>query len=213
VEVQGTYIRPQTTRILQSRIIRVYIEALLFLQAYIHYYNTIIDQTITHNFYCCDSESLLKRIQRSLHRSWVKPSQCLASDFGKPSQCLASDFDLESGILDIIAALSISFRYLRVKSHQDDSNEVHLLPWAAQMNVHADSLATNYLDNYATPSKLVPFIPASQASLTINSKTITRQFATKDYDKQQTAQEYARNSWPGTPGLSILVDPSIGRYP
>jgi transcriptional regulator of met regulon len=45
------------------------------------------------------------------------------------------------------------------------------------MNVHADALATDYLDEYAEPSKLVPFIPASQASLTIQGETITRRFA------------------------------------
>jgi hypothetical protein len=45
------------------------------------------------------------------------------------------------------------------------------------MNVHADSLATDYLDNYADPSKLVPFIPASKASLTIDGETITRRYA------------------------------------
>ena len=122
-------------------------------------------KNITHDFYC-DSDSLLKRLQRALTRSWVNPSHCLSSDF-----------DLESGILDIIATLSISFKYLHIKSHQDDATEVHLLPWAAQMNVHADALATDYLDNYAEPSKLVPFIPASQASLTIHGETITRRFA------------------------------------
>jgi hypothetical protein len=47
------------------------------------------------------------------------------------------------------------------------------------MNVHADSLATDFLDNYAEPSTLVPFIPgASQASLTIHGETITRRFTT-----------------------------------
>jgi hypothetical protein len=33
-----------------------------------------------------------------------------------------------------------------------------------------------------------------------------------DYNKQRTAQEYARNSWPGTTGLSIIFYPSIGTY-
>jgi hypothetical protein len=90
---------------------------------------------------------------------------------------LASDFDLESGILDLIKTLHISFQYLHVKSHQDDSMEIHLLPWAAQMNEHADSLATDFLDNCTEPAKLVPFIPASQASLTIHGETITRRCA------------------------------------
>jgi hypothetical protein len=116
-----------------------FISALLFLQAYIQHFNTTIDPTVPHDFFC-DSESLLKRIQRGLHRSWVNPSHCLASDF-----------DLENGILNIITTLSISFKYSHIKSHQDDNIEVHLpvLPWAAQMNAHIDSLATDYLDNYS----------------------------------------------------------------
>jgi hypothetical protein len=164
-----------------------FISALLFLQAYTQYFNTITDQTVTHDFYC-DSDSLLKRILRALHRSWVNPSHCLSSDF-----------DLESGILDIIATLGISFQYLHIKSHQDDKTAVHLLPWAAQMNVHADALATDYLDNYADPSKLVPFIPASQASLTIHGTTITRRYAQR---LRQAANSprickrlMARNAW------------------
>jgi hypothetical protein len=125
------------------------------------HFNTTIDQSITHDSYC-HSEPLLLRIQRLLHRPWVNPSQCLALDF-----------NLKSGVLDNIVSLSISFQHLHVRSHQDDNTKVHLLPWEGQMNVHADTLATDYLDNCAEPSKIAPFIPAAQASLTINSKTIT----------------------------------------
>jgi hypothetical protein len=88
-----------------------------------------------------------------------------------PSQCLASDFDLESGIFNNIVSLSVSFQWLHVRSHQDDDTKVHLLPWEAQMNVHANALATGCLDNCAEPSKVASFIPASQASLTINGET------------------------------------------
>jgi hypothetical protein len=66
-----------------------------------------------------------------------------------------------------------------MKSHQDDHTAVNLLPWEAQMNVHADHLATDYLDNYAEPSKIIPFIRPSQASLTIQGETITRRFASQ----------------------------------
>ena len=68
-------------------------------------------------------------------------------------------------------------KYLHVKSHQDDETDVHFLPWTAQMHVlHADALATDYFVNYEEPSKIVPFIPASQDSLTIDGETITRRF-------------------------------------
>ena len=39
------------------------------------------------------------------------------------------DYNLESGIVDIIATLGISIKYLHVKSHQDDATEIHLLAW------------------------------------------------------------------------------------
>ena len=144
-----------------------YQPALLFLKAYTEYYSITINTDTLHDF-LCDSESLHKRIQRTITRS-----------FTNPSHCLASDFDLESGIIDIISTLGISFNYLHVKSHQDDATDVHLLPWTAQMNVHVDNLATEYLDNYSEPSKLVPLIPAASkaSSLNINGETITRRFA------------------------------------
>jgi hypothetical protein len=45
------------------------------------------------------------------------------------------------------------------------------------MNVHTTSTLLQlafYLVNYAERSKIVPFIPASQASLTINGETMAR---------------------------------------
>jgi hypothetical protein len=42
------------------------------------------------------------------------------------------------------------------------------------MNVQADSLDTEYLDNHADASKIDPFIPASRASLTFNGETKSR---------------------------------------
>lgn len=158
-----------------------FISAPLFLQqeGYTQYFSTnTINQNTTHNFYC-DSESLLKHMRWALHRFKVNPSQCLSLDL-----------DLESGIINIVATLRISFKYLHVKSYQNDARDDHLLPGAAQMNVHANTLVIEYLDNHATaPSKIVPFIPASQASLTINSETITQQYflTHNNYTKQLVA--------------------------
>ena len=45
------------------------------------------------------------------------------------------------------------------------------------MNRHADMYATDYLDNWSEPSKLVPFIPASKASIAIAGVTIPRNLA------------------------------------
>ena len=141
----------------------------MFVQAYNEYYSITIDTDTLHDF-LCDSESLLN----------ASKELSLALGLTNSSHCLASDYDLERGIVDItIATLVISFKYLYVKSHQeDDATEIRLLPWAAQMNVHANTLPTDYLDNYSEPSKIVPFVPAYKASsLTINGETITRRFA------------------------------------
>jgi hypothetical protein len=136
--------------------------ALLFLDTYFKPYGTQLDATTILKFYC-DSSSLLKRIARTHNRSWINPTTCLAADF-----------DLESGIIDLLLALPITIKCIHVKSHPDDDTEVHLLPWAAQMNVQANHLAMDYLDNYSDPSKILSFIRPSQASLTIQGKTITR---------------------------------------
>jgi hypothetical protein len=49
--------------------------------------------------------------------------------------------------------------------------------WQAQMNCHDDALATDYLDNWAEPSKDAPFIPASKVSVEIEGVTITHNIA------------------------------------
>jgi hypothetical protein len=173
-----------------------FLSALLFMQAHVQHFNTIIDQNVN-----CDSKSLLLRIQCLLHRPWVNSTQCLASDF-----------DLESGILDLVVSLSLSFQCPNVKSHQDDNTKVHLLPWEkAQMNVHADALATDCLDNHAEPSKIAPFIPASRASVPINGKPSLDDMQNNS-NKQLAAPEHARDSWLGALGLSTRFNPSPGTH-
>jgi hypothetical protein len=45
------------------------------------------------------------------------------------------------------------------------------------MNCHADTHATDHLENWSEPSKIVPFIPASKVSLAIAGSAITRNAA------------------------------------
>jgi hypothetical protein len=142
------------------------LSALLFIDTYwCKQYNIQLNKSTTLKFYC-DSQLLLKRIARSRNRSWINPTECLASDY-----------DLESAIIELLDKLQLTIQFIHVKSHQDDKTDINLLPWEAQMNVHADGLATDYLDNYADPSKIVPFIRPSQASLTIQGETINRRCA------------------------------------
>jgi hypothetical protein len=141
------------------------LSVLLFFDTYCKQYNIHLHKTMILKFYC-DSQSLIDRIEKHRHQSWINPSNCLASDY-----------DLESAIIEMLDILPITVRFTHVKSHQDDKTDINLLPWEAQMNVHADHLATDYLENYAEPSKIIPFIRPSKASLTIQGKTITRRFA------------------------------------
>jgi hypothetical protein len=140
---------------------------LLFIHIYCKQDDLHLHKITILKFYC-DSSSLIKRIDSHRNQSWTNPSKCLASDY-----------DLESAIIEMIAILPITIRFSHVKSHQDDDTAIHLLPWEAQMNVQADHLATDYLDNYTEPSKIMPYIQPSQASLTINGETISRRFASR----------------------------------
>jgi hypothetical protein len=141
------------------------LSALLFLELYFRFFHVQVSENVEHLFYC-DNQGLVKRISFAMDRSW-----------DNPNHCLASEYDLESGIVDILQRLPVKFACLHVKGHQDDDSPIEDLPWEAQMNCHTDAYATDYLDNWSEPSKLVPFIPASKASISIAGATITRNVA------------------------------------
>ena len=139
-----------------SRVLRILLisSPLLFLQAYTEYYSITIETDTLHDFLLCESESLLKRIYGAITCSLVNPSHCIASDYHLE----------QSGILDIIAKIGISFNYLlHVKGHQDDDTDIHLLPWTAQMNVQVETLATGYLDKLLRTIQICPFHSSLQS--------------------------------------------------
>jgi hypothetical protein len=152
----------------------------------------------THNFFC-DGKSLLQRIQQALNRSWVNPLQCLAPDF-----------DLESGMLDTLASLSVSFKFPWVKtSHQDDNAAVHLLPWTTQMNPCTGSLATDCLDNHACPSKIAPFIHERR-----NDQSTICPASASDNQAAVTARKHASNGCTaGMHGMPTHLHPCAGKLP
>ena len=138
---------------------------MLFLDHYFRFFHVQVSENVDHLFYC-DNQGLIKRIEFAMHRSW-----------DNPNHCLSSEYDLESGIVDILHRLPVTFSFNHVKGHQDEDTPVEDLPWEAQMNCHADTYATDYLDNWSEPSKIVPFIPSSKASIAIAGVTITRNLA------------------------------------
>jgi hypothetical protein len=91
--------------------------------------------------------------------------------------CLSSEHDLESGVVDVLKRPPVTFSCNHVKGHQDANTAAADLPWEAQMNCHANARATDCLENWSEPSKIVPFIPASKVSLSNAGATITRNAA------------------------------------
>ncbi len=163
------------------------LSAMLFLDHYLRFFHVDVSDNIEHLFFS-DNKGLILRIGYSMDRSW-----------SNPSHCLASEYDVESGIVDLLHTMPVKFALHHVLGHQDEKIPVENLPWEAQMNCHADAYATDYLENWSTPSKIVPFIPASKASISIAGVTITRNIARRlrlaasspDLEKRIKA----RNGW------------------
>ena len=80
------------------------------------------------------------------------------------------------------------------------------------MNVHVDTLATDYLDNYSAPSKIVPLILASKEPASLSTVKLSHDYSPNDSEKQLAAHDFARNSWKGTTGPNIPSTPSTGMF-
>jgi hypothetical protein len=141
------------------------LSVLLFMDHYLRFFQVNVSDAVEHLFYC-DNKGLIDRITNSMTRTWKNPNHCLASEY-----------DLESGIVEILQRLPVKFSLKHVLGHQDKKIRIEDLPWEAQMNCHADAYATDYLDNWSVPSQIVPFIPASNASISIDGATITSHVA------------------------------------
>jgi hypothetical protein len=131
------------------------------------------------------------------------------------SECVIEQMSL--ACVPIACTATSVTKCLHVFSHQDSSAEAHLLPWAAQTHVHANALATDCINNHADHSRIVPFknctIHSSISSQPHNQwrdHCLTTCKTTPTSDKQLASPERARDSWPGTPGLSMHFNPSIG---
>jgi len=158
---------------------------MLFLDNYLRFFQVQVFANVEHLFYC-DNQGLINRVAFAMNRSW-----------DNPNHCLSSKYDLESGIVDIIHSLPVNFSYHHVKGHQDEDTAVKVLPWEAQMNRHADMYATDYLDNWSEPSKLVPFIHRHCCGVTIprNLARRLRQATSSAALQQHTMSMNGWNDW------------------
>jgi hypothetical protein len=134
--------------------------AMLFLDHHLQFFRVDVSENVEHLF-CSNNKGLVLRVGKSMDRSWANPNHCLASE------C-----DIESGIVELLHAMPVNFSIQHVLGHQDAKISVENLPWEAQMNCRADACASNCLVDSSEPSKIVPFVPASKASISIDGITI-----------------------------------------
>jgi hypothetical protein len=82
-------------------------------------------------------------------------------------------------ILSAIQAIAADIKLEHVEGHQDTKYPEQPLPWEAQLNKRCDEIATAHLEAALEPIPTVPFLPASQVSISIRRHTITHHIPTQ----------------------------------
>jgi hypothetical protein len=141
--------------------------AILRLLFHIRYFYVLTYRQARFRLYC-DSESLLNKIEasRKLKRTI-------------PRRYLFSEVDVEMQILASIQSLASFVELEHVEGHQDTKYPGRPLPWEAQLNQHCDEIATAHLEAGNAPLPTVPFLPASQVSISVGAPTITHHIPTQ----------------------------------
>jgi exonuclease III len=140
------------------------------------------------NMIICDNQGLLKRIAQAVE--WT---------YTTPNVTLRAEWDVESVILDMYRELGLHFNFKHVKSHQDDDTPSSNLSLECRLNVEADRLATEYMQEDHTRRPIVALFPSAKAQLLIQGASVTRKipqairFAAGCKDIQQYLRE--RNTW------------------
>ena len=116
----------------------------------------------TTNILICDNQGLLTRI-----------SEAVTWKYTTPNVTLRAEWDIESVILQMYKTIGLSFVFMHVKSHQDDAGPVAGLSLEARLNVEADLLASEYLQE-ALHTPIVPLFPMAKCQLILNEKSVTR---------------------------------------
>jgi hypothetical protein len=106
----------------------------------------------TTNYLICDNEGLLTRIEQAV--GW---------NYTTPNVTLSSEWDIESVILDIYKAIKTWFVFVHVKSHQDDKIPLASLSLESRLNVEADRLATEYMQEDPIRRPHAALFPSAKA--------------------------------------------------
>lgn len=89
---------------------------------------------------------------------------------------LQPDADLLAVLNESWTTLNLPATHAHVKGHQDLNTPIHKLPWVAQLNIHADRLATHALETLSQCRPRRPIIPPSPATLLLDHKHVTSKF-------------------------------------
>ncbi len=109
---------------------------LIYLE-FLHQQTNFRRNALTTNQLICNNEGLLTRIKEVVQWTYTTPNM---------TQC--TEWDIKSVILDTNKALAIHFSFIHLKSHQDDDIAGHNLSLDTRLNVEADSLGTEYLQQH-----------------------------------------------------------------
>eukprot|EP00957_Ditylum_brightwellii_P211626 15366393-Ditylum_brightwellii.AAC.1 len=153
--------------------------ALRFIYRYIQYNNMLLDHELLLHF--CDNSTVVSQMKY--------PNKTMITN---PTNFTQPDWDIQMSITHTVRQLQLEVNTKHVYGHQDTRNRPNLmampntphknkmnkskkLTWEAQLNIRADELATQALNNivHTTPSKTTfHYIPQAKIYLTINNKPI-----------------------------------------
>jgi hypothetical protein len=108
------------------------------------------------------------------NKGLVSVLPAMAQPFQSPLASFRADWDLLQALASTIKQIStVPVTVHHVKGHQDRARTVASLSLPAQLNVEADSLATDFNAALTHPLPVIPFDPATRILLTIGQKTVT----------------------------------------
>ena len=155
-----------------------HLSMLVFLQAFINFYQIQPPISAYHDDTALprrrpllraatDNKGLIQRIAQALERQ----------TYQFPSDALRAEYDVIISITNIVTSLTFPLHWEHVKGHQDDTVPTALLTRMAQLNVHADELATISFE-ISTPMRMGPPLLDGIVDLRVNSITISSHYAT-----------------------------------
>jgi hypothetical protein len=91
-----------------------------------------------------------------------------------PNITLRAEWDIESVILMLYKELNIHLIFKHVKIYQDHNAPAEGLSVESCLNIEANRLATEYMQEDKTRQLIVALFPSAKAHLIINDATVTR---------------------------------------